>query len=131
MHESPSVDALLVAVSRFLQEVAVPGLTGQAAFHARVAVNAVELVRRELDQRPSCDAHERALLLGLLGRDSTSQDSLSDLNKQLCEAIRFGALTLTSPGLMDGLRAQAARQLAIDQPGYSSLSALIQSQPAE
>jgi hypothetical protein len=131
MHESPSVDALLVAVSRFLREVAVPGLTGQAAFHARVAANAVELVRREIQQRPSCDTHERALLLGLLGRDCNSHDSLADLNKQLCEAIRAGALTPSTPGLMDGLQAQAAMQLAIDQPGYSSLSTLIQSRPSE
>jgi hypothetical protein len=57
MHDAPSADELLEAVGRFLQEVAAPGLSGQAAFHAKVAANAIATVRRP------CSPARRATLM--------------------------------------------------------------------
>ncbi len=48
MQDRPTIDELLDAVEIFLRETAVDRLEGQPKFHARVAANAVSIVRREL-----------------------------------------------------------------------------------
>jgi hypothetical protein len=118
MHERPSAAELLTATARFLNEVAAPGLSGQAAFHARVAANALALVERELAARPAADARHRADLVALLGRE----DTLEALNAQLCAAIRSGAMDWKTPGLLAALKAATIDQVAIDQPNYSGLA---------
>jgi hypothetical protein len=119
MHDAPTADELLDAVSRFLNDVAVPQLSGQAAFHARVAVNALATVRRELAAAPSADAQERARLRALLGAET---DDLAALNAALCEGLRTGALGLHTPGLLAHLRETLIAQVSVDQPNYSGLA---------
>lgn len=111
MHESPSVAELIEAVRRFLLETAAPALTGQAAFHARVAANALAIVAREAALRPGADAAAADRLAALLGPGATTAD--------LAEAIREGRVTRATPGLTAHLRACALDQLAVDQPDYS------------
>jgi hypothetical protein len=119
MQDSPSADELLDAVARFLSDVAAPQLPGQAGFHARVAANAVALVRRELALRGPAEAREHAALSALLGPDPGSD--AGDLTGRLCAALAAGQLDETSPGLLDTLRTITVDQVQIDQPGYSGL----------
>ena len=118
MHEAPSSQELLGSVIGFLNQVAAPQLSGQAAFHARVAANALALVEREMALRPTADAHARALYAALLN-DNTS--SLEALNKQVCAQIRSGTLACDNHALLSALREITSAQLAIDQPTYSGL----------
>lgn len=118
MHEAPSSEELLGSVIGFLNQVAVPQLSGQAAFHARVAANALALVEREMAQRPAADARAQALYAALLN-DTTSP--LEALNKQVCAQIRLGTLACDNPALLAALREITSAQLAIDQPTYSGL----------
>ena len=118
MHEAPSSEELLGSVIGFLNHVAAPQLTGQAAFHARVAANALALVEREIAQRPSADARAQALYADLL-QDQTSL--LEALTKQVCAHIRSGELSCDNPALLAALREITFAQLAIDQPSYSGL----------
>ena len=120
MRDSPTIDELLEAVGTFLVEKAVPNLEGQAAFHARVAANAVALVRRELALRPEAEIDEADLLAALLGVGQ----SQGDLNAQLCEALRQGRITLATPSLLETLTTITQKQVEIDQPKYSGLAAL-------
>jgi hypothetical protein len=115
MQDSPSADELLEAVGRFLTDVAAPQLPGQAGFHARVAANALALVRRELALRAPAEARERAALEQLLGPGE------GDPAGRLCAALASGELDETSPGLLEVLRAITIDQVQIDQPGYSGL----------
>jgi len=118
MHEAPSSEELLGAVMEFLNRVVAPQLTGQAAFHARVAANAIALVAREMTHRPDADARTRALFSALL-QDPTSP--LEGLTQQICAQIRSGTLRFDDPELRSILRTVTCDQLAIDQPNYSGL----------
>lgn len=117
MHESPSSTELIAAVRVFLTDVAMPNLTGHAAFSARVAANALALVERDLASRHRLEARQVALYTALLGVDSSSD--LQALEARVCEAIEKGDLGTKTPALLPALREIAQAQLLIDQPNYS------------
>lgn len=119
MHDQPSVSELVQAVKSFIDETAGPNLTGHAAFHARVASNALATVLRDLEQRPANEASEIARLTALL--DASVSDDLATLNTRLSEKIQSGDLTPETPGLLEHLKATTMAQVEIDQPRYSGL----------
>ncbi|MFN4024723.1 MAG: DUF6285 domain-containing protein [Hyphomonas sp.] len=118
MHDAPSAKELIEAVKSFIDKTAMVRLTGHAAFHARVASNALATVLRELDQRPDAEAAERERLQALL---ASAEQEVDLLNRQLCEEIRAGRVDLTTPGLLTHLKSTTIAQLSVDQPGYSGL----------
>jgi hypothetical protein len=110
----PDKDSLLAAVQLFLKE-AEGALSGRLAFHARVAANALAIVRRELEQRPD-EAEARALAPwgGVAG---------------VCEGLRSGRLAPDDPALLEALRSAALARLAVDSPRYPTLARLQQPWP--
>ena len=116
MHQRPDPQDLLEAVAVFLREQAMPQLPGHAAYLARVAANALDIVRRQLQRAPAADAEELNRLRALLQRDG----SLSELNGLLCERIAAGAIGLHTPWLAGHLWQTTLDKLAVDQPGYDS-----------
>jgi hypothetical protein len=126
MHDAPSNSELIEGVKHFLDTVAMPQLSGHAAFHARVASNALAIVLRDLAHRPNADATARARLIHLLGAPSTA--SLEDLNKALCHGLKSGRLGLETPGLLTHLKMTAIDQVSVDQPNYSGLETARQKQ---
>jgi hypothetical protein len=119
MHDQPSVTELVQAVKNFIDETAGPNLKGHAAFHARVASNALATVLRDLEQRPAQEAAEAARLIALLG--TKDEPDVDTLNRRLSEQIRSGDLTPETPGLLEHLKATTMAQVEIDQPRYSGL----------
>jgi Domain of unknown function (DUF6285) len=117
MMDQPSILELVEAVRSFIETKAMPELKGHTAFHARVAANALGIVARELEQGPKSAEAEHARLVALLGRDG----SLEDLNRELCQRLRGGALPLTSDALEQHLELTTLDKVAIDQPSYSGL----------
>jgi hypothetical protein len=115
MQDQPTALELVDIVAEFIRVHAMPQLTGHAAFHARVAANALDIVKRELAIAPKATEEELARLRALLGRDGT----LDEMNRDLCSQIESGGLTLDTPGLADHLWAITMTKLAIDQPKYS------------
>ena len=115
MQDAPTMRELVEAVEGFLREKAMPELQGHAAFHARVAANALAIVARELTLGPKANEEEKARLVSLLKADG----SLEDLNRLLCEKIRAGDVNLDTPGLKDHLLKTTLDKVAIDQPKYS------------
>jgi len=118
MHDAPSARELIEAVKAFIDKTAAPQLTGHAAFHARVASNALATVLRELEIRPGAEADEKSRLEVLLG---TTGESANALNAKLCDAIRSGKMDLSTEGLLSHLKSTTIAQLSVDQPGYSGL----------
>ncbi len=116
MQDQPKAVDLIAAVADFLRHQAMPELTGHTAFHARVAANALDIVRRELEAAPAADAAEHERLKALMGGDG----SLDALNRALSAAIAAGEMTLETPGLADHLWATTLAKLSIDQPAYAS-----------
>lgn len=116
MHQRPDTDDLLQAVAIYLREQALPQLPGHAAYLARVAANALDIVRRQLQQAPVADAAELQRLRRLLQRDG----NLAELNALLCQRIAAGDIGLHTPGLAEHLWQTTLDTLAVDQPGYDS-----------
>lgn len=115
MHDQPSAAEIVAAVRGFLEKHAMPALEGHAAFHARVAANALGIVERQLQLGPEQEAAEIARLRTLLGRDG----SLDALNRELCRRIRAGEVDQGTEGLSEHLRETTLAKLAVDQPRYA------------
>ncbi len=112
--DRPTAAELIEAVREFIAGPVTAALSGQAAFHARVATNVLAMVERELEHGPASDAAEAARLKALLGRDG----SLAELNTALAQAIRDGALDHRRAELLDHLRRTSRDKLSIANPRY-------------
>jgi len=118
MQDRPNINELLEAVAAFLREQVVPATEGRVAFHARVAANTLDIVRREVQLGPDAQARESTRLNQLLGPDAPAD--LAMANRLLCDRIAAGQLGPDTPGLVDHLRQTTHDKLAINQPGYAA-----------
>lgn len=117
--DRPTAAELVDAVTEFLERDLQPALEGRLAFHTRVAVNALRIVRREMDLGPELDATRRTGLRALLGEPAAAAEtSARELELELVRQIRTGALDERRPELMAYLRATLRLQLDIVHPGY-------------
>jgi hypothetical protein len=119
MYDPPSPPEILAAVARFLKDEVAPATTGHLSFQARVAANALEMMRRQLELGPQQDAAEQARLTALLGVEG----DLLALNAELSRRIAAGELDLSTPGLADHLWATTLAKMAVDQPSYAAYRA--------
>jgi hypothetical protein len=116
MQDEPIPTELIKAVADFLRNDIAPLISGHNAFKLRVAVNALDLVTRQLTLEAGSDAAEAARLARLLGMDG----SLIELNRALSDKIAKGELDLETPGLAEHLWQTTMDKLAVDQPNYAS-----------
>lgn len=113
MIEHPQAEELAEAVARWIESVR-PSLNPRDAFLARVAANALGVIKRELAQGPAAEAAAKARLVALLGREG----DYAELNRELCARLRAGEMDRDTPGLLTALKANICEQIAIDQPSY-------------
>ena len=116
MQDEPIPTELIKAVADFLRNDIAPVISGHNAFKLRVAVNALDLVTRQLTLEAGSVAAEAARLARLLGMDG----SLIELNRALSDKIAKGELDLETPGLAEHLWQTTMDKLAVDQPNYAS-----------
>ena len=116
MQDEPTPEELTRAVADFLRSDFAPVLSGHNAFKLRVAINALDLVTRQLSLADASDAAEAARLKALLGM----QGSLLELNQALSDRIAEGEVDLQTPGLTEHLWQTTMDKLAVDQPNYAS-----------
>jgi hypothetical protein len=116
MQDQPTPEELIKAVADFLRHDIAPDLSGHAAFKLRVAINALDLVTRQLKLEEGSDAAESARLSHLLAM----QGSLTELNRVLADRIAKGEVDLQTPGLAEHLWQTTMDKLAVDQPNYAS-----------
>ena len=116
MQDEPTPIELVTAVADFLRDDIAPALKGHSAFKLRVAINALDLVARQLTLAGPGEDAERARLSHLLGEEG----DLLDLNRKLAEAIGRGTLDLATPGVAEHLWRTTMDKLAVDQPNYAS-----------
>ncbi len=119
MSTHPTAQELIEAVIGFIETRAAPQLKDRDAFLARVAVNALATVKRELALAEHAETQAATRLRDLLGEDGDG----ATLNRRLCERIRSGDQPADA-ALFEHLRLATADQVRIDQPGYSGLKAL-------
>src|SRR5436305_8639833 len=97
MQDEPTPSELIKAVADFLRNELTPAISGHSAFKLRVAINALDLVTRQLALQGESDVRELARLSQLLGMDS----SLLDLNRALDDRIASGKADLNTSGLAE------------------------------
>jgi hypothetical protein len=114
--EHPRADELIEAVAGWVESIR-PQLNPRDAFLSRVAVNALNAVKRELVQGPAAKAAAEARFAALLGMEG----DLGALNAELCERLQRGEMDVATPGLLADLKAGIEDQIAIDQPTYVSV----------
>ena len=127
MREQPTAAELIDAVSEFLSRAVAPTLTGRLAFHARVAVNVLAIVRRELLLGPEADRADARRLATLLGEAGDP----AALTEELCRRIEAGEVAADDPALIDHLWATTLATLAVDQPGYATYRRIIAAEADE
>jgi hypothetical protein len=116
MQDEPTPSELIKAVADFLRNDITPQIGGHSAFKMRVAINALDLVMRQLTLESSSDAAEAERLSRLLSREG----SLEELNRVLASKIANGEADLQTPGLAEHLWQTTMDKLAVDQPNYAA-----------
>ena len=116
MQDEPTPTELTKAVADFLRNDIAPLISGHQAFKLRVAINALDLVVRQLTLAETSDTSETARLTQLLGSDA----GLAELNRELAAKIASGEVDLKTPGLAAHLWQTTMDKLAVDQPNYAS-----------
>jgi len=113
MSSHPSAAELARAVAHWLDELR-PQLDQRNAFLARVAMNALGVIDRELMQRDAAELAIAPRLSKLLG----TEGDYESLTRELCARLRGGQLGVGTPELLAILRDDTLANLAIDQPNY-------------
>jgi hypothetical protein len=116
MQDEPTPVEMTKAVADFLRTDIAPLIAGHQAFKLRVAINALDLVVRQLTLSEGSDAAEAERLKQLLGIDG----ALVDLNRELAAKIASGEIDLKTPDIATHLWQTTMDKLAVDQPNYAS-----------
>jgi Domain of unknown function (DUF6285) len=114
LHDRPSAAELVAAVREYLERDVMTGTEGRVAFHARVAVNVLGMVERELELGAAQDTEEHERLVTLLGRDGT----VRELTEVLAHGIRDGSLELPWSELVESVRGTVRAKLEVANPRY-------------
>ncbi|WP_049563327.1 DUF6285 domain-containing protein [Nonomuraea sp. SBT364] len=106
-HDAPSAAELVAAVRDFLAADVLPAVDGRTRFHARVAVNVLAMVERELRLGPAQAGEHAARLAGLGVADDA----------ELARAIREGRFD-GDDRLTDLLTRAVRAKLEVANPAY-------------
>jgi len=124
MQDRPTAGELAEAIREFLEEEILPELEdSRAQFRTRVAMNALSILERELEQEESLLQAEHERLTHLLGEDYTAPGSLEELREQVLELNRGLAKRIRSggevpDGTLEFLRQITADKLRVASPKY-------------
>ncbi|HVN63143.1 MAG TPA: DUF6285 domain-containing protein [Candidatus Binataceae bacterium] len=135
MQDRPSAIELLEAAADFIDREIVPAVAGGRQFQARVAVNSIRIVAREIQLEDAQARTEVKGIAALLGHEPPHVHSLEDLrraatalNAELSEKIRAGDLDrepLRSQ-VLAAVRKTVEDKLRIANPRYLETDAAVQ-----
>ncbi len=107
-HDAPTTAELVEAVREWLERDVMPATEGRLQFHARVAVNVLAMVEREIALGPEQEARHRARLAALGVADDA----------ELAARIRAGEFDDRYTEVRDAVRASVRDKLAVANPRY-------------
>ena len=114
--DRPTAAELVQAVREFLEHDVMAATEGRVQFHTRVAVNALGMIERELNDGPAYADAERIRATALLGSALTEDPAARE--RELAAAIRAGSLDDRLDTIRDHVRATVREKLLIANPGY-------------
>jgi hypothetical protein len=123
MQDRPTFKELLEAVREFLETEVAPAQTDQRRrFRTLVAINALTMLQRELDQEPPHVRQEALALARLLDHHAPLEEAsdalrevVLEMNSELAARIRRGD---APPGTLDALRRVGVAKLEVASPSY-------------
>lgn len=107
-HDRPTADELLESVREWLERDVAKSTDPRVAFHARVAANIIEMVRRENDSLEQMSQHYNEVL-GVLGVTS---------EQELVDSIRNGDYDHNLLKLLQALRPVVENKVLVANPKY-------------
>ena len=114
LQDRPTAVELLEAVREFMERDISGTLEGRTAFHARVAVNALGMVQRELAIGANVDEPALEQLRAIVGRDGSPRDLVDTLARR----IREGSADYRDEAVVDAVRAIVRAKLEVANPRY-------------
>jgi hypothetical protein len=114
LHDRPTATELVAAVREYLERDVMTTTEGRVAFHARVAVNVLGMVERELELGAAQDVEEQDRLVALLGRDGT----VRELTEVLASGIRDGSLDIPWSDTVAAVRETVRAKLEVANPRW-------------
>jgi len=108
LHDRPNAAELIEAVREFLETDVAGATDGRVRFHARVAVNVLRMVERELADGPAMTADHNARLASLGMADDAA----------LSRAIRDGSFDDRWDEVVAVVRASVADKVAVANPAH-------------
>lgn len=107
-HDAPTAAELVESVREWLERDVLGALEGRLQFHAKVAINVLDIVLREMDLGPD-QVRRHDEVLSALGYDS---------DRDLADAVRAGRFDDDLAGLLVALRPVVEDKLAVANPRY-------------
>ena len=117
--DRPSRVELVEAVAIFLEEKIKSSLPDHLAFKTQIAINILNIVKRELEQENKLSEESKEILINLIG------DSEKANMKHLAESISSGKVELDNEELQEALVEITKKKLSVDNPKYSTYKKLI------
>ena len=117
--DRPSRVELVEAVAIFLEEEIKDSLPNHLAFKTQIAINILNIVKRELEQENKLSEESKKILINLIG------DSEKANIKHLAESISSGKVELDNKELQEALVEITKKKLSVDNPKYSTYKKLI------
>lgn len=107
-HDRPTATELLEALHEWMEHDLLPGVNGRLQFHTRVAINMIDIVRRELELGPDQEARHQEVL--------TSFGMTDDA--ELAAAIRSGEFDSSLVEVLNRLRPVVEDKVRVANPRY-------------
>jgi hypothetical protein len=107
-HDRPTAAELLEALHEWMERDLLPGVDGRLQFHTRVAINMIDIVRRELELGPDQEIQHEEVL---------SSFGMND-DAELAAAIREGAFDSNLVEVLNRLRPVIEDKVRVANPRY-------------
>jgi hypothetical protein len=128
MQDWPTVDELLEAISGYLRDDVMVNTQGRTNFHGRVAMNSIEMLRRELATLEDHLAREWDGLDHVLGvtpmppHIAAVRAGITDRNRELGQRIRSGDADSGEwrKAVVDHLRRTVHDKLTVSNPALAA-----------
>ena len=117
--DRPTSAELVEAVSEFLSKEIKNNLPAHLAFKTQIAINVLNIVRREQENKELLTKESKEILLNLLSNPQEANI------KELAEQIAAGKLELENKELQKALIDITKKKISVDNPKYSTYQKLI------
>jgi len=107
-HDRPTAAELLEALHEWMERDLLPGVDGRLQFHTRVAINMIDIVRRELELGPDQEVQHQEVLASFGMNDDA----------ELAAAIRDGAFDANLVDVLNRLRPVVEDKVRVANPRY-------------